>query len=159
MTRRLNQVQPTSLREAMKLCLDYAREKHNRSVERVSDLMGLKSHWQIYKWQENGRLPSVLIRPFESACGADYVTSFLTHSAGKLAIDIPSGRSASLDDLNQLQAIFSDAFGLLVRFYDQDTGPEEAVSALVTVMENLGWHLSNIPKHDFPELDFKETAR
>lgn len=159
MTRRLNQAQPTSLREAMKLCLDHAREKHNRSVERIGDLMGLSSHWQIYKWLENGRLPSILIHPFELACGADFITRYLAHSSGKLTIDIPVGKTASTKDLNRLQADFSDAFGLLVRFYDQGEHPEETMSALLTLMEHLGWHRVNIPKHEFPELDFRQQKK
>lgn len=159
MARRKKHVQPTSLREAMKLCLDHAKDKQNRSVEHVSDLMGLNSHWQIYKWLENGRLPSILIRPLELACGADFITRYLAHSSGKLAIDIPVGKTTSTKGLNHLQADFSDAFGLLVRFYDQGKNPEETVSALLTLMEHLGWHRVNIPKHEFPELDFRQPKQ
>lgn len=33
--------QPKTMQEALRLCLDYAQHKHNRSVARVAELMGV----------------------------------------------------------------------------------------------------------------------
>ena len=56
--RNWKRVNPTSLRHAMELCLDYGREKRNLSVDRVADLMGMPSKYTLYKWLENGRMPA-----------------------------------------------------------------------------------------------------
>ncbi|MCU8084256.1 hypothetical protein [Shewanella sp. SM23] len=67
MRRNWEKVRANNLRHLMALCLEFAREKQNLSVDRVADLMGLPSKWTLYKWLENGRIPAVLIRPFEHA--------------------------------------------------------------------------------------------
>ena len=42
MTRRnWKRIQPTSLRNALELCKDHAKERHNLSVERIAEQMGL----------------------------------------------------------------------------------------------------------------------
>lgn len=51
---------PTSLRHAMKLCVEYAKVKRNLSIERIADQMGIANHWTVYKWVGNGRIPTVL---------------------------------------------------------------------------------------------------
>ena len=51
MTRRnWKKVNPRSLREALELAKDHAKEAHNRSVERLAELMGEESHWTVYGW-------------------------------------------------------------------------------------------------------------
>lgn len=150
--------QPTSLRHGMELCLEYARFKHNRSVDQVSDLMGQASRWTLYKWMENGRLPAVLIRPFEAACGADYVTRYIGHSAHKLLIDIPTGKRASGKDVNTLQASFTEAISLLLSFYENQQDSEATLNALYQVMEQLAVHQGQVEKHHQPELNFNEIA-
>lgn len=82
---------PRSASQATELCLVKARECKNLSVERVGDLMGLGSHWSVYKWVESGRLPLALIRPFELACGADFISRFVAHSGGNLLVPHPAG--------------------------------------------------------------------
>ena len=80
--------------------MEFAREKHNRSVDRIADLMGLANKWVLYKWLESGRMPAILIRPFEAACGIDLVTRYIGHSANKMLIEIPTGRKVTSTDLN-----------------------------------------------------------
>lgn len=155
-SRRWNNRQPGTLRQAMEWCLEHARERHNRSVDRVAELMGLSSKWVLYKWLESGRLPAVLIRPFEMACGIDYVTRFIAHSAHKLLIDIPTGKRASNNDINTLQACFTDAVALLLRFYDGQAEAEETLSSLTTTMERMAWHRGEVARHQHPQLDFAE---
>lgn len=150
--------QPSSLRQAMEWCLEYARVRHNRSVDNVADLMGLSNKWIVYKWMESGRLPSILIRPFEVACGIEYVTRYIGHSAHKLLIDIPTGKRSTEKGINQLQASFSDSMGLLIKFYDGEATPEETAAALVTTMEQLAWHKKTVECTQQPEFDFMEDS-
>ncbi|WP_029132706.1 hypothetical protein [Sedimenticola selenatireducens] len=146
--------QPTSLRQAMEWCLEYARERHNRSVDRVAELMGLASRWTLYKWLESGRLPAILIRPFEEACGITYVTRFIGHSAHKLLIDIPTGRNATAKDINGLQASCTEVVGKLLAFYEGKVGTEETLATLHTTMEQLAYQQRTVEKHQQPELGF-----
>lgn len=138
--------------------IEFARAKHQRSVERVADLMGLTSKWALYKWMESGRMPAILIRPFEQACGADFVTRFIGHSAHKLLIEIPTGKRASGEDINALQASFAEAVSLLLRCYDGGVEASETIGALYTVMEQLAWHQGAVQRYQQPELDFLAGA-
>lgn len=150
--RNWKKVRANSLRHAMELCLEFAREKQNLSVDRVADLMGLPSKWTLYKWLENGRIPAVLIRPFEHACGADYMTLYIAASSNRLVIDIPSGRKATNAEVNELQGSFSDAMGLLIRFYQGQSAAEDTITALNHVMGGIAWHSENVSKSQTPEL-------
>lgn len=150
--RNWKKVRPNSLRDAMELCLHYAREKRNLSVDRIADLMGLPSKWSLYKWLENGRMPMVLIRAFEHACGADYITQYLASSAQRLLIDIPSGKPAGELQISELQGAFSEAMGHLIRFYKGDAQSGETLDALQHVLGALAWQRENVAKHEAPEL-------
>lgn len=150
--RNWKKVRANSLRHAMELCLEFAREKQNLSVDRVADLMGLPSKWTLYKWLENGRIPAVLIRPFEHACGADYMTLYIAASSNRLVVDIPCGRKATNAEVNELQGSFSDAMGLLIRFYQGQSAAEDTITALNHVMGGIAWHSENVSKSQTPEL-------
>jgi hypothetical protein len=150
--------QPTSLRHGMELCMEYARVKHNRSIDHIADLMGLPNRWVLYKWLENGRLPSILIRPFEAACGCEYVTRYIGHSAHKLLIDIPSGRKATGKSINDLQASFTEAVSLLLKFYEGDSPADETLAALFNTMEELAWHHGSVERHQQPEFELQEDS-
>ena len=89
---RWNKLAPNSLRHALELCKDYAREVRNLSVERIADEMGVTDHWSLYKWMQNGRMPVNLVRPFESACGINYVSRWIATSGGKLLVELAGGR-------------------------------------------------------------------
>lgn len=156
MNRNWKRVQASSLRESMDLCLAYALEKHNRSVDRVADLMGLASKWTLYKWMESARLPANLIPVFEHACGAHFVTAYLGQSAHKLVVDMPTGRPAQAQDINQLQGSFTHAVGLLIQFYQGQAKADETVQALTEVMGALAWQRENVAKAQAPELGLFE---
>lgn len=157
MTRRnWKRIQPTSLSHALELCLTHARERLNRSVDRVADQMGLTNKWVLYKWIQSGRIPAILIRPFETACGIDYVTRYLGFSAHKLLIDIPTGRRATGHEINDLHCSFSRAVETLVGFYDGKTGADEAISRLAEHMETVAWHAGNVERYQQPELALEE---
>jgi hypothetical protein len=157
MTRRnWKRVQPASLRDAMDTCLEYAREKHNRSVDNVADLMGLPSKWTLYKWVQEASLPSRLIKNFEHACGIDFVSRWLAVSGGKLVIDIPRGKLASPEDIHTLQEVTHDAIGALIKFYADQADTAETLAAVQTALERLAWHRANVAKCQQPELPFDE---
>jgi len=151
--RNWKRVHPSSLRHAMELCLDYGREKQNLSVDRVSDLMGMPSKWVLYKWMENGRMPAVMIRPFEHACGATFVTQYIGASAQKLLIDIPTGKTATQDDLLDLQSVLNDAVGLLAKFYRGAVEADEVIGGVTQAMGQLAGHRGNVEKAKSPELE------
>jgi hypothetical protein len=151
-TRNWKRVAATSLPHAMELCIEFAREKHNRSVERIADLMGCANKFTLYKWIESGKIPAVSIRPFEHACGCDFVTRYLAHSASKLLLDIPVGRCAGVEDLQRLTGSCNAAVGVLIQFYAGRIDAESAITAVTIAMEDLAWHRINASKVHAPEL-------
>lgn len=148
-------VQARDLRDAMDLCLEYAREKNNRSIDQIADLMGMESKWTLYKWIESVNMPVRMIRAFESHCGIDLVSRYLVASSGKLIIDIPRGRPCSSEDLLVLQSILNEAAGKLLRFYAEHSGHDETLAAVQTALEKLAWHRGNVEKYFQPELPFE----
>lgn len=156
MTRkRWKSVQPQTMQHAIRLCLDYALHKHNRSVARVADLVGT-SEWTVYGWMKEGSIPSKRIRPFEFACDATFVTQYIAASAQKLVIDIPAGRSSNQDSLLDLQNHLNDAVSLLTRFYRGETEAEDVLQGVTVAMGQLACHRENVRKHDAPELGLFE---
>ncbi|MDT8428524.1 MAG: hypothetical protein RQ757_07130 [Pseudomonadales bacterium] len=156
MRRNWNRVAPSSLRHAMELCLEYGREKRNLSVDRVADLMGLPSKWVLYKWLESGKLPAILIRPYEHATGAHFVTQYIATSAHKLLINIPAGTPAKDADLLALQTGFNEAVNLLARFYRGDAEADATMAALNRTMSDIAGHRANVGKTLTPELNLFE---
>ncbi len=150
-------IKPNSLNQAQELCIQYARVRLNRSVDQVADLMGVSNRWNLYKWMQNNRMPISLIRPFEAACGANYVTQYLAYSDHKLLIDIPTGRKATEKEINALQACFSSAMSMLLAFYGGETEADETLAELTRLMEELAWHRANIERYTQPELEFEEA--
>jgi hypothetical protein len=145
-------VHPNCLRHAMELCIQHAEYKKNLSKERIADLMGLSSHWVFYKWLKDGRMPANLIRPFEHVCGIDFMTQYLVSSSHKLLINIPTGKGCSAVDINDMQASFSEAVSLLIRFYQKPDQVEETVASLTSVMQEIAYHRENVSKSSSPEL-------
>jgi len=147
--------QARSISHAMQLCLDNARVEKNLSVDGVADLMGLSSRYSLYKWMSNQRLPIILVRPFEFCTGAEYVTSYLCHSAFKLMIDMPTGKRVSDADINSVQSTFVESMGVLIDFYAGHVEAEETMASLAHVMENLAFHRENVQKFRYPEIEFE----
>jgi hypothetical protein len=151
--RNWKRVRARSIQEAMELCIDYALDVHRRKVPEIATLMGLASHFTLYKWIESGRLPAVMIRPFEHACGCTFITEFLGASAHKLVIDIPCGRKATEMDVSTLQASFADASGHLIRFHQGEATADETIASLTEVLCGLAYHCENVARLAEPELD------
>jgi len=149
-------VQARDLRDAMDLCVDYAREKHNRSVDSIADLMGVASKHTLYKWIADANMPAVRIKSFEHACGIDFVSRWLVVSGGKLVIDIPRGRKIGPTDIQTVQAAAHEAIGALMQFYVDKANTEDTLAAIQNVMEKFAWHRGNVEKYTQPELPFDE---
>lgn len=153
--RNWKRLQPTSLRQALEFCKDHARARLNRSVERIAEDMGITDHWTVYKWIQTGRIPANMIRPYEAACGIDYVTRWIAASAGKMLVDIPTGRTLSGTDVVALHNGFGTALQLLTDFYAKSSGDAaETMAALTAHLEDVAWHRANIEQHLQPCFDF-----
>jgi len=148
--------QPLDLRHAMDLCLEYAKEKHNRSADNIADLMGEVNKWTLYKWIEAGSMPVRLVKPFEHACGIDFLSRWLAMSGNKLVIEIPIGKIADAEDIHSLQEITHEAVGSLIKFYHQQAGADETLAAVQNALERLAWHRGNVSKCQQPEIPFDD---
>jgi hypothetical protein len=137
----------------MELCLQFAKAKHNLSVERIADRMGESSHWTLYKWMESGRMPANLIRPFELACGCQFVTRYIATSAHKLLIDIPASAPAKDTDLMALNSSYGKAIGVLAAFYKGEAEPERALTELTSLLTEIASHRARVERNCDPELD------
>lgn len=155
--RNWKRLQPSSMGHAMRLLLEYAKEVHNLSVERVADRMGIK-HWTLYKYADGGSLPSHLIRPLEHACECpyQYLTRYIAHSGHLMTIAIPTGRKAKAKNINALQSSCTTAIDALLRFAERHISADETLQALTATMEDLAWHRAEVERTDLPELDFGE---
>lgn len=149
---------PQSPQEAMEQCLSYALAKHRRTIDHIAVDMGLANKWILYKWVESGRIPAVMIRPFELACRCSFVTTWLAHAAHRLIIDIPTGRLPATSDLPAVQAATHDALGALIGFATGKTQAADVMAAVTTAMEQLAWHRANAAKAAQPELDLEDQA-
>ena len=154
---RWNRLTPSSLRHALELCKDYAREIHNLSVERIADRMGLSDHWSLYKWLQNGRMPTNLIRPFEAACGINFVTRWIAASDNRLLVDIPRGRLHGMADMVQLNSSFSAALELLNEFYSSggNKDPHATLAAITHHLTQVSYHHHNVAICMQPELELQ----
>ncbi len=146
---------PQSLQQALEACLNHARTKHRQSIERIAADMGLANHWNLYKWVESGRLPAVLIRPFELACRCNFVTRFLAHSSHHLVIDIPTGKLPAASDLQTVQAAANDAMSALIGFAAGKVDSLAVIDAVTAAMEHLAYQRENVKHTSQPELELE----
>lgn len=151
-------MQPVNLRDALKLCQRHAKERRNYGIERIAALMGLEDHWSLYKWIANGRMPAVLIPAYEQVCGINLVSRWLAANNGKVLIDVPSGRTSSAHDIQQLQAVLHEAAGALMAFYADDQEASATLAAIQAGLEELTWHRGNVQQHAQPQLELGETT-
>lgn len=153
--RRWKNIQPTSLRHGLELCKDFAKEAQNMSVERIAVEMGVTDQWTVYKWLQTGRMPANMIRPYERACGCDYVTRWIAASAGRLTIVIPTGRNCTAKDMQALQELLTTAAGKLLAFYANNIDADDALAAIQAAMEGLAWHRGNVTQTQNPQLELE----
>lgn len=153
--RNWKRIQPTSLRDALRLCKDHALERKNYSVDRIADLMDVTPD-ALYKWLASGKMPASSIPAYEYICGINLVTRWLAASEGYLIIKSPTGRNASAEDMHALQEVLNAASGQLLQFYQGKATATDALAAIQQGMEGLAWHKVNVEKHLQPEFQFTE---
>lgn len=144
---------PNSLQHALEGCVNFAREQGNLSIERVADLMGLPSHWSLYKWIENGNLPARLVATFEHATGASFVTQYFAATSRKLLIDIPSGRKRKPGDVARVQETCTAAVQALLHFDNGKLDANECIAQITIAMEHLAAERAQVEKFQQPGLD------
>ena len=154
--RNWKRLQPDTLRAAMTLCKEHAQQVRNLSVEGLAAKMGLADHWSLYKWIESGRMPTVLIPAFESACGMAYVTGWLAAGNNKMLIPMPTGRDLTSGDLVELHSGFVAALKLITDFYSGKAQADVTLEALQAHLLDVAFHHANVAKFNSPELDFKK---
>lgn len=143
---------PARLEDAFQLCKEHGRERERLSVERLADLMAVKPS-TLYKWMEEGSMPTNRIAQFERFCGASFVSCYLAGRANKVVVEIPSGHPVDAESLNGLQSCVTDAIGKLTRLWKGDTGIDETVSALTVSLQAIAWHRENAQHSEQPELE------
>lgn len=148
-----SKINPKNMCHAIELCVKYAQDKRNLSVERIADLMGLECHRTLYKWIAEGRIPAIKILAFEHACGIHFITQYQAHSSGMLLIPIPTGRLAEHKEINELSLFMSETVQLLYRHQEGTTSAEDTVGALTKLMESLAYQRGNVEKEQQPELE------
>ena len=156
MTRRnWKRVRANSAIDALRLCKEYAQDKHNLSIERIADRMGV-SHDSLYKWLAAGRLPYILLPAYEHACGCHFASEWAVVSAGKVVIGLPSGRTATQTDMVELNSCFGAALQLLSDFYASPAKADasDTLAALTNHLQQVSWHHANVGQHANPELEF-----
>lgn len=147
-----------SLQEAFWLTKEHGKAKKNLSVARMAELMGLDDESILYKWIKHATMPINKIASYEHINGANYISVYLASSDNKLLINIPTGKPANAVDILQMQASFSDAVALLIKFAQGQKSVEETTAALVKSMTDMAFHRENIKKSPAPEFDFGEQA-
>jgi hypothetical protein len=151
--RRWKSVRPTSLSEAMELCVEFAAEVHRRPTKVLADLMGVELK-TLYRWLADTSMPLNKIRQFETFCGVSFISDYLCMAHGnKVVISIPAGKKAGVEDIAEIQGNFAEAIALLSRFYQNGDALEATVSALTNTLTQLAYQRSNVMKAGAPELD------
>lgn len=146
-------LQPNNIKDALRLCKEYARQFERLTVPAIAELIGT-SEDTLYKWLSTGAMPAYLIPAYENVCGIDYVSRYLVYRNHKLIIDIPTGKKAKQLDTAEFQRVAADAISKLVTFYADHSGLEETTAALTNLISGAAYHRENINTQ--PELDFEE---
>lgn len=157
MTRRdWKHARANSVVHALRLCKEFALERHNLSVERIADRMGV-THDSLYKWLGNGRMPAILVPAYELACGCHYVSDWYGAAAGRLVVPMPTGRAVGEADLLAVNSSCAAALALLTTFYADPTRADAAVATLEALrahLEQVAFHHHNVARYAAPELEF-----
>lgn len=122
------------------------------SVERIADAMGLASHWTIYRWVQEGSIPARLIRPFELACGCEYVTRWLAASAHLLVVPLPSGRLPEAGDIQAVQEACTAAVSALLGYAAGRADADHTLAVLTIALEHLAAERAEVERCHAPEL-------
>lgn len=89
-------------------------------------------------------------------CGINLVSRWLASTGGKLLVDIPTGRSCTAHDMQELQAVLTTSMGALLAFYNGTSDAPTTLGALQAGLESLAWHRGNVQQHAHPQLELGE---
>lgn len=149
---RWKSVRPSSLSEAVELCIDFATEQR-RPVKVLADLMGVDSK-TLYRWIADTSMPLNRMRQFESFCGISLVSEYLVMAQGdKVVVSIPTGRKADVAELAEVQVGFSEAMVLLTKFYQRGESVDATIDSLTITLRQIAYQRINVMKAGSPELD------
>ena len=148
-------LQPSNLRDALRLCKEYARQINRLTVPTIAEPID-ETEDTLYKWLSTGKMPATKIPAYEHVCGIDYVTQYLAFRSHKLMIDIPSGAAATELEINELQSIISEGMTLLIRFYKDGENQQKTIEGLTQIMGGMAFHKENIQRQ--PELPLFEDV-
>lgn len=152
--RNWKQQRANSLVHALRLCKEFAQERHNLSVERIADRMGV-THDSLYKWLGTGRMPANLVPTYEMVCGCHFVTDWYAGAAGRLVVPMPTGRTVAEPELLAVNSSCAAALALLTKFYADPTStdPDATLDALRVHLEQVAFHHHNVARYAAPQLE------
>jgi hypothetical protein len=107
----------------------------------------------LYKWLSNGEMKARMIPSFENVCGIHFVTEYLAAGAGRIVIEIPTGRRPDELALGDLQKHCIDAVAQLVHFYHGESEAEKTRASLTEAITDLVSQRENVMKFEVPELE------
>lgn len=136
------------------MCKDYAKAKHNLSVERIADDMGMTAS-RLYQHLDTGDMPFSRVRVFQRVCRCNFVTLYMAHGDDCMLIKIPNGKKMTDEQMLDLNATWHLAMTALTEFYKHNTNPNVALAKLTDHMAAAAWHRVNVEKALQPELDFE----
>lgn len=112
-----------------------------------------------YSLLATGRMPAITLPAYELACGCSFASTWLATSAGKLVIDMPSGRTATPSELMQLNTGWAAALQLLTDFHadPQKANADNTLAALKDHLTQVAHQHANVAKASAPEFDFTDT--
>ena len=156
--RRWKSVHPTSLGEAMELCIEFAGEQR-KPIKVLADLMGVEIK-TLYRWLSENSMPLNRVRQFETFCGISLVSDYLCLAHGnKVVIEVPAGKKANVTELAEVQCCFAEAMALLARFYQNGDAVDATIAALTKTLSQVAYQRSNVLKSGEPELELFGTAQ
>lgn len=153
MTRRHSSPVPSSLRAAFEADKAHALKHRRLNVERLAELLGTTPA-TLYKWIETDTMPVRALITWQHLTGAVHVVRYLASREGAVVVAIPTGRTASAEDVHALQATVNDAIGALLDYLRGSLDRDSTLGRLTTGLESLAWHRANVEKADQPELEF-----
>lgn len=139
-------LQPSNLKEALRLNKEYARHFHRLTVPAIAELMNV-SEDTLYKWLSTGHMPLTAVPAYEHICHIDYVTQYMAYRSHKLIIDIPNGKKAKPIEIAALQQIAAQAMTQLIAHYHDKEEAEDldkTVEVLTQLIGGVAYHRENI---------------
>ncbi len=152
-TRNWKNVRATNIRDALRLCKDYAKDKQNLSVAQIAELLSITEE-ALYKWLSSGSMPAHKILAYEHVCGCHFVTDYLASSNGQLVIQIPLGRAPTPMEINDLQMLINESLRDLMLYYDGNSDPKNTENSLTSALMGLAVHREVVKQGEQQALEF-----